>query len=47
MTPLIIEGICITASPGASTGYRQHKKIQKKRGMILRWNHPALCYVEF
>ena len=21
-----------------------HKSIQKQQGMILRWNHPALCY---
>ena len=43
---LIIGGICITSRRSASTEYRQHKSIQKKRGMILRWNHPALCYIE-
>ena len=46
-TPLIIADTCTTARHGTSTEYRQHKRIQKKRGMTLRWNHPALCYVEF
>ncbi|RHS32626.1 hypothetical protein DWV52_08380 [Ruminococcaceae bacterium AF10-16] len=41
----IIVDICTTARHGASIGYRQQKRIQTQRGMILRQNHLVPYYI--